>query len=86
MFGLAASWNRKASVPRQSLILQCLLVELGFLGPEQSGHPVPWMEKLGPLESQSAVPRQSLDSQRVLVKLGLLGLEEMATVSPLQQP
>ena len=39
--GRAASWNSKSRVPRQNWILQCPLVELGLLVPEQRAHPMP---------------------------------------------
>ena len=51
----------QSRVPRQNSILQCLLVELGFLGPEQIAHPVPLLQQ----------------SQCLLAKLGLCVLHRL---------
>ena len=75
----------QSTVPRQNPTLQCPLVKLGFLGPEQREHPVPLLQqakcllvKPGLLESQRRVPRRNLSAQRLLVKLCLFGPEQMA--------
>ena len=73
----------------RTLNTQCLLVNLGLLGLEQTTQPAPTLQqsqsllvKLGLPELLCTVSRQNLNSQRALVKLGPLGPEQKAQPVP----